>query len=270
MTSTVDGSRPRPGPSASTSLPAAAASSWSAAAAASPAPLTASGRVIDSSEAPSTTGRIGSGTATVTSPAPPRTAPRAARIAAPALPGPPAHSRTCPKSPLWPSAGRGMSSVASSIACSRKRSPAAASTSSGGMPRSATTTSPIESEAGGRTCATLTAAKVTVSSASRCGPGISWLPPFRPLGRSTARRGTGSRFRASTSSATGPSSGRLRPVPKRASITRSDSAAAAISRRSPPGSDVRRISSPWLRQIASWMPASPAGSRSPTRKTRTR
>src|SRR5206468_2025467 len=80
-------------------------------------------------------------------------------------------------------------SSASSSPTSRWRSPASSSTSStsrGGMPRSVTAISPTASEAGGKTCATLGAAKVTVRSASTWGPiGCASLPE-RPLGRATA------------------------------------------------------------------------------------
>ena len=48
------------------------------------------------------------GVATVTSPAPDRSAPRAARIAAPLLPRDPATIRTRPKSPLCASDARGL------------------------------------------------------------------------------------------------------------------------------------------------------------------
>ena len=138
------------------------------------------------------------------------------------------------------------------------------------MPRSVTAISPTESEAGGKTCATLGAAKVTVRSASTWGPiGCASLPE-RPLGRSTATQGIGRSLIASTASANSPSSGRVRPVPKRASTTRSHSAAASAAPARSAGAATSITASSALRQIASWVAASPASWRPPvTRKIRT-
>ncbi len=87
---------------ARTSRSPAAASSAARAANASPPPASsADGRLIASGTPLAIAVQADSTVATVTRPAPPRTAPRAARIAAPALPREPATRSTCPKSPLW-------------------------------------------------------------------------------------------------------------------------------------------------------------------------
>ena len=251
----MNGSVPSPGPSASTAFPSAASSTTSAARSARwPEAPTGRGRVIDSIEPSSTVCRIGSGTAAVTSPAPARTAARAARMQAPALPGEPATIRACPKSPLWEPASRAGIRSASSSPISRWRSPPSSSTSStsrAGMPRSVTTISPTASAAGGKTWATLGAAKVTVRSAFTCRPIGRGSLPAKPLGRSTATQGTGSSLMQFTTRANSPSSGRARPVPNRASTTTSQSAAAPMATRSSFSAPISRIGSSILRQIAS-------------------
>ncbi len=66
-----------------------------------------------------TIGAIDPGQNTVTRPAPPLNAARAARIAAPALPRDPATTATRPKSPLCESMGRTGSEAATSPASER-------------------------------------------------------------------------------------------------------------------------------------------------------
>ncbi len=91
------------------------------------------------------------GVATVTRPAPDRSAPTAARCAAPVFPRDPATTSTWPKSPLWASGRRAGTSVRTLVAREQLARAArrGASMTSSGIPMSATTRSPA-STLGGR------------------------------------------------------------------------------------------------------------------------
>jgi hypothetical protein len=98
-----------------------------------------------------TSGRTSGGQATVTSPAPARSAPRAASTAAPAFPTDPATTRTWPKVPLWAPAGRsGRSRAASAASVQLSAAPSSATTASG-IPMSTTDQRPACSPAGSST-----------------------------------------------------------------------------------------------------------------------
>jgi hypothetical protein len=90
-----------------------------------------------------TIGRHDLGVAIVTSPAPDRSAPVAARWAAPVRPTDPAMTRTLPKSPLCESATRaGTSSRIRSRVSSSNQRPFSSSITEPGIPMSAMTRSP--------------------------------------------------------------------------------------------------------------------------------
>ena len=93
------------------------------------------------------------------------------------------------------------------------------STTSRGMPMSATTTSPQRSSAGGSMWATFGAAKVTVRSASMASPIRSAVSAESPLGTSTDTTRSSDPLRSRTIVSYNPSSGRLKPVPNSASTT---------------------------------------------------
>ena len=133
-----------------------------------------------------------------------------------------------------------------------------------------TTISPTASAAGGKTWATLGAAKVTVRSATTCGPmGCAWLAA-RPLGRSTATTGTARSLITCTASANSPSRGRERPVPKSASTITSHSATASVAEGSASREAISRMGSSARRQMPSCTSASPESGLPPvTRKMRT-
>ncbi len=156
-------------------------------------------------------GRPGSwstpGDATRTIPAPARCAARAARWAAPVIPREPAATTTAARH-LWASAWRGGTHAATSA---RSTTPARARDTS--RPMSASTTSPASARPGWNTSPGLSAANVTVRTASTAPPGAAPVSPSTPLGMSTASTG-----------APAGSGGRYspwKPVPKAASITRS-------------------------------------------------
>ena len=117
---------------------------------------------------------------------PTRSAPTAARCAAPVFPRDPATTSTWPKSPLCASRPRGLAPAAagSSRVSSRTSGPSRPSMTSSGMPMSATTRSPARSRAGGRTSGSFGAPSVTVSAAWMAGPITSCVSADRPLGRS--------------------------------------------------------------------------------------
>ena len=101
----------------------------------------------------------------VTSPTPERSAPVAASTAAPVFPIDPATIKRCPKAPLCAPRARRGNAAAASASSSRNSVGWAVSMLAGGMPMSATTSSPISSQAGGSTWPRFAAANVTVSAA---------------------------------------------------------------------------------------------------------
>ncbi len=149
----VEGSWPRPGPITTESRSPASWSSRSMPASERlPEPVAGSGSVISSGRDAATIGRHGSGVATVTRPAPERSAPAAASTAAPVFPIEPATTSTWPKSPLCAPGRRRANASPTSRSSSRKSDGSEAATAAGGMPMSATTSSPTASQAGGSTC----------------------------------------------------------------------------------------------------------------------
>ena len=173
---------------------------------------------MNSTPSAATTGWQLAGVATVTRPAPLRSAPRALSTAAPVLPRDPATISTRPQSPLWASGARGCTSARTESRVRRwSRGPSTASTADIGMPMSAITTSPATCSAGGRTSGTFGAASVTVRSASSTGPGSSLVSADSPDGRSIATTVAAEALTSATIVSWRPVSARLRPVPTIAS-----------------------------------------------------
>ena len=92
---------------------------------------------------------------------------------------------------------------------------------------SARRTSPHRVRPGSSTCPGFSRKNVTVQVACTTGPALAPVLPSRPLGTSTATTGLPAALMAATTSAAVPSSGRDRPAPNRASMTRSASASVA-------------------------------------------
>ena len=104
---------------------------------------------------------------------------------------------------------------------SSRRGPARLSSTSGGMPMSATTMVPASASPGGSTSGSLGAASVTVMAARMHSPiGSAWSAD-KPVGRSTATTGMLEALTSAATVSSMPASGDLRPVPKIASIIRS-------------------------------------------------
>ena len=81
--------------------------------------------------------------ATVTSPAPALSAPWAERHAAPIFPLEPPKMTTCPKVPLWPSAGLGLKVAKNSASSKYSKAPLASSRTKRGIPMSMTKRRPV-------------------------------------------------------------------------------------------------------------------------------
>ena len=167
------------------------------------------------------------GQKTVTSPAPPRSAPRAVRTAAPDFPREPAMTARRPKSALCESTARGGSHPRTSAASATARDSRPAGSARRGIPMSWTTIRPQNPRAGQKTWACLSAAKATVSVALTEGPSNCPVSADRPDGRSAATTGRPAELIEKTARAALPERALVNPVPKRASTTASD----AVSRR---------------------------------------
>ena len=125
-----------------------------------PDSVSGSGSVINSGACDAISAMALWAEATVTSPAPARSADSPAIAAAPVLPREPATTSTWPYVPLCPARARGASS-SRNIAGSTSESHASAY-NSGGLPIAPTISSPMWSQFGGMACATFGAVKVTV------------------------------------------------------------------------------------------------------------
>ena len=191
----VAGPWPRPGPIARTSR--AMSSTRSTPSGSRPSASSAassSASVMYSGPIAATTAWQLDGVATVTRPAPERSAPTAARCAAPVLPREPATISTRPKSPLWLSGARGVTISRMALRVSSStRGPSRLSSTSAGMPMSAMTMSPARVSPGGSTSGSLGAPSVTVVSASIDSPIGSASSAERPDGRSIETTGDSGR-----------------------------------------------------------------------------
>ena len=223
----VSSDEPSPGPIAKTSRAAAISSARSAASLEmAPIAVSASGSVMHSAMIrAATTGCDDSGVATVTSPAPARMAASPTMQAAPVLPREPAMTSTLPASPLLACGLRRERASHRATTCSSTRFNCEphASINSSGEPMRPTTSSPLASQAGGRTLAIFGAVNVTVRCARTAGPINSVLSDATPEGTSTATTVKRSRsaLMSSMASANNPAAGRASPVPNIASITMS-------------------------------------------------
>ena len=113
--------------------------------------------------------------ATVTRPAPARSAPSALSTAAPVFPNEPPMTRRWPNSPLWASAPRGGHAAAASVRSLRKSASPRAWNASAGIPMSATSSSPTCREPGERRGARLGRANAIVTLARTAGPSTAPL-----------------------------------------------------------------------------------------------
>ena len=151
------------------------------------------------------------GLATVTSPAPTRSAPRAPSRAAPVWASGPETTNAWPRPYLWPSSfGQGNCALHRPGAFAHVLAPMSASTSSG-IPMSATLISPQSRRPGSNRWPGLRRKNVTVRTALTTGPAASPVVPSSPLGTSTASTGTRLRLIASTTSAATPGDGTCQP-----------------------------------------------------------
>ena len=161
---------------------------------------------------------MSSGTARVTSPAPPRTAAFAARQGAPVYPRLPARINSFPKSPLWASAGRrGMHRSSRSISLVRHWS---SGHSSWGMPMSATTTRPLYTAPLPTYSPGFPREKVTVTSARTAMPITPPVSAWIPLGTSADTTQPQVAIRRTAVAASGRSS-LFSPTPNKASTATS-------------------------------------------------
>src|SRR5579885_552506 len=157
-----------------------------------PSLVARSGSVMYSACAAATTPRAGSGTATVTSPAPARRAASEAMIAAPAFPTDPAMTSTCPKRPLLESGQRSKGKEANSRGSTQRMdAPPISSMSEPGEPILATVRRPTLAAFTETSWPTLGAVKVTVSCACKTGPAAGSPSEGRPEGVSIARISAG-------------------------------------------------------------------------------
>ncbi len=130
------------------------------------------------------------GLAIVTSPAPIRSAPRAASLAAPVVGISPDTTTAWPRSYLWPPAAAcGNAAIQSGGSLANVCGLISLSTAEE-MPISATFTGPQCSRPGSSRCPGFLRKKVTVSVALTAAPITAPLSPLMPLGRSTATTGT--------------------------------------------------------------------------------
>ena len=126
-----------------------------------PDSVSGSGSVISSGACDAISAIALSADATVTSPAPARSAASPAIAAAPVLPRDPATTSTWPNVPLCP-AGRARRQQLAEHRRLHQREPRRPSYNSGGLPIAPTISSPMWSQFGGIACATFGAVKVTV------------------------------------------------------------------------------------------------------------
>ena len=156
----------------------------------------------------------------VTSPAPARNPARAASRAAPVLPADPAITSRCPALPLCAARPRlGNMAATVSVSTQWQRGPwaaASASTLSGAIPRSTTSTLPTGASAS-RTSPSLRAPMVAVMCAFTTLPRISPVSASRPDGMSTATRKASVVFIPAIAAAGTPVTSERRPVPNKAS-----------------------------------------------------
>jgi hypothetical protein len=235
-----------PGPMAMASAERTISSRRSAGPATVPASVTGSGMNVASRSADCTTGRMSSGTATLTSPAPARYAASPIRLTAPVINLEPPITTTTPASRLCVSGGRAGSMAATS-------SPSVSHTSarrrSAGNPMSTTSTRPAFSAPGRSTIPSLAAPKVTVTSALTATPSTAPVSPFTPEGISTATTGPPQSFSPAMARSPSPSAEPRKPVPKMASTATS---ARSSSRASVAGENgrTRASVSPRCRKFA--------------------
>ncbi len=205
---------PAPGPIITAFLRSSAKSAASSAA-------SSTMRTMMAVSAPALTSSASRGEATVTSPAPARSAPRAPSLAAPVLHTGPDTTTAWPRAYLWLSGlghGKCASQRAGSLTKARGR---ITSSTLASMPISATLTSPQSPRPGSSKCPGLSRKKVTVARARIATPRTAPVVPSMPLGTSTATTGSPLAFTASINAASSPSIGRASPAPKIASTTTS-------------------------------------------------
>ncbi len=129
------------------------------------------------------------GRAACTSPAPARSAEKAAMCAAPLMPREPPTTRTVPTERLWSSALFGTTSSATPSAVSSHTS--VSWSHSGGMPMGTITTSPLKAPPGVTKWPTLEACSATVRSAATAGPCTAPASAPDPAGDVDAHDGAG-------------------------------------------------------------------------------
>jgi len=242
---TVSGRRPRPGPiTAASNRSAARRISSPASPPSAPSRVSGSGSVIASVNFAASTGFDERAAATVTSPAPERKAAEAARQAAPVIPGDPATTSTCPKSPLCARRERGGKRDCRSASTTRSPAPSTASTRSGGSPMSATRIlpqcagpSPETIPVFGRPIATVAAARTAI-------PRTAPVVASRPDGTSMASTGERSSRMNPIAAAACPETSPAAPVPRIPSTARPYDAASSRKAASSAGVSTDVVSPP--------------------------
>ena len=242
-----------PGPMATASnLPRPSRTTPMAEVATAPSAVSGSGRNVASVIRRSATGRIPSGTATVTRPAPARYALSATRRTAPVIRRDPAITNTTPLLRLWPPGSRFGHRAATS---ERSISSRSLCTRSAGKPMSTTWMTPAHARPGWNNNPGFAAPNVTVAVARTAAPSTAPDSPSTPEGMSTATTGRPEALSASMASGASPSGTPRNPVPKMASIAtseRASSRSSAASRRTrpPASSKIRSIVEDGSRSVA--------------------
>src|ERR1700719_260938 len=182
--------------------------------------------VMYSACAAATVASAGSGVASVTNPAPPRSAACPHNIAAPVFPTDPATSSTCPYDPLCASAALCNGSSENSSGPAQRNFPfPTSSTSAAGVPISRTTSAPQLPASADTSCPIFGAVNVTVRCARKTGPCAASPSDGNPDGVSTATIHAGhaafasceNRFTFSITCASKPLAPPRIPVPSNAS-----------------------------------------------------
>ena len=239
-TSPVASNLPRPGPMSTASFPSE--SSRSLASASSP-PMTpgthsGTGTVMTSVVFISMRSAMLSGTASVTMPAPIRSAASDARYAAPVMPREPATTSTCPQLPLCTSSGRNGTSVVASASSSNTCRIDFSSRSWSGKPISSTSSFPVSAAPGQRKCPTFGKPNVSVTAACIATVDTAPVSAATPEGMSMDTTGFPMLLTSSMSLSTGLRSSPANPVPSTPSTTTSAKRSENVKR-----SQVRSLAS---------------------------